>query len=186
MLYGKYKNTKQAALQVLADFHTTSFPVDISAILKTAGIKLLKNGKIKKLRDNELTVTFVHDNNWKIIYDDTASENRLRFDLAREFGHILLGHPLQPGMFARIFDLSNPICEKQADEFAVQLLCPACVLQKMQVRTAKQIQDICAVSPAAAEVCAEQMNETSGNQTDSISEKICRQFGQTENLKTTV
>lgn len=183
MLYGKYKNAEQAALQVLADFHITSFPVDIKTLLRQSGIELLKNTKINKLRDNELTVSFVYDDNWKIIYDDTAPENRLRFDFARELGHILLGHPLYAGMYAKIFNLSNPIYDKQADEFAVQLLCPVCVLQSMQIRTAGQIQDICAVSPAAAEVCAEQINEIPVRCSNTLARQICRQFTQSKSWK---
>lgn len=49
MLYGSYKNARNAAWQCLLDFNISELPVKPSTIAKQSGIKIIKNSSINEL-----------------------------------------------------------------------------------------------------------------------------------------
>ncbi len=157
MTYGAYKNARDAAWQCLIDYNVKSLPVNIFEILKSAGIKFAKNSNANLVRPNESGISLLIDEQWYIIYDDTDTPQRCRFTLAHELGHILLGHELKEGRYARTFNLTKPAIETQSDIFASRLLAPACVLWGLDLHTPKEIALACDISLQAAKIRAERM-----------------------------
>jgi Zn-dependent peptidase ImmA (M78 family) len=93
---------------------------------------------------------------WYIVYNDGENAGRRRFTIAHEMGHIFLGHELR-GVHRRTFARVRPQEEIDADNFAVRLLAPACVLWGLNLHTAEEIQKACGLSKAAAENRAKRM-----------------------------
>ena len=157
MLYGIYKDTRNAAWRCLIDYNVSELPVKPSLIARAAGIKVIKNSDVHELAPHESGASVLDGKQWYIIYDDENTRQRCRFTVAHELGHIFLGHELRKGYHARTFDATRPTIEQQADAFAVRLLAPACVLWALNVRTMTEIAELCDISNAAAQIRAERM-----------------------------
>lgn len=158
MIYGVYKNVRNAAWQCLIDFKVSELPVNLMKIARKANIKVLKNSSVHELLPHESGASVLDEEQWYIIYDDENTKRRSRFTIAHELGHIFLGHELtKKGYHARTFDISKPAVEQEADAFAARLLAPACVLWGLNAHTVKEISEICNISHAAAKIRAERM-----------------------------
>lgn len=157
MIYGIYKNARNAAWQCLLDYNITELPVKILRITQAARIKVLKNSKADLLFPNECGRSFIDNEQWYIIYKDIDSKQRCRFTLAHELGHIFLGHKLTNGYNMRTFVTSKPIKEQEADIFASRLLSPACVLWGLNLHSPDEISKICNISLTAASIRAKRM-----------------------------
>jgi len=157
LLYGSYKNARNAAWQCLLDFNISELPVKPSTIAKQSGIKIIKNSSINELSKGESGATYLINSKWYIVYNDTEPRQRSRFTVAHELGHILLGHIMCDKHYARTFDTSRPTIEQEADVFAARLLAPACVLWALNVHTPQDISELCDISLAAAQVRSERM-----------------------------
>ena len=157
-IYGRYKNARNSAWQILIDLKITSLPVDVILICKSLGIGVIKNTLVHELNSNESGVCFFEDNHWYIIFDDSASKERARFTIAHELGHILLGHPLRCGYRTRTIYISKPTIEVEADLFASRLLAPACVLWGLNLHSPEEIKSVCGISYTAAKIRAERMD----------------------------
>lgn len=157
-IYGRYKNARDSAWQVLIDYKINSLPVKISSIAVSAGINIIKNSTVHQLRDNEVGKSVLYNEQWFIIYDDLTSYYRIRFTIAHELGHIFLGHPLITGYHARTVDTSKPVAETEADIFASRLLAPACVLWGLNIHSPEDISRICGISYTAAKIRAKRMD----------------------------
>ena len=111
------------------------------------------------LRPKESGCCFINkQGKWIIVYDDSETPDRIRFTIAHELGHILLGHELEAGFghFRRIAE-GKPITETQADEFAARLLAPACVLWALGVSSTEDIAALCGISHKAAAIRSKRM-----------------------------
>ena len=158
MLYGAYKNARDAAWACLRNFKIDKLPVDVREIARNAGIKIIKNSDVDELKPGESGSAYFDGKQWYIIYDDASSVERVRFTIAHELGHIFLGHKLKRGYVARtkIFK-RKPLTEREADIFASRLLCPSCVLWGLDLHTPEEISRMCRVSYTAAKIRAERM-----------------------------
>ena len=65
--YGRYKNARNSAWQVLIDYNITYLPVKVSQIAKKANIKILKNSKYNILTKNQIGLSFKHADKWYIV-----------------------------------------------------------------------------------------------------------------------
>jgi Zn-dependent peptidase ImmA (M78 family) len=157
LLYGIYKDTRNAAWRCLIDYNVSELPVKPSLIARAAGIKVIKNSDVHELAPHESGASVLDGKQWYIIYDDENTRQRCRFTVAHELGHIFLGHELRKGYHARTFDTTRPTIEQQADAFAARLLAPACVLWALNVRTMTEIAELCDISNTAAQIRAERM-----------------------------
>ena len=157
LIYGVYKDVRNAAWRCLIDFEISELPVRPSWIAKAAGIKVIKNSDIHELSMHESGASILVDKKWYIIYDDKNPKQRSRFTIAHELGHIFLGHELRKGYYARTFNTSRPVIEQQADAFAARLLAPACVLWGLELHSAEDISKVCDISMSAAAIRAERM-----------------------------
>lgn len=157
MIYGKYKQSRNASWETLIEFGINTLPVIPLDICKQAGIMVYKNSDAQLLTGTQIGLSFYHNGSFRIIIDDTQILTRRRFTLAHELGHIFLGHLLVDTPQGRTFDISKPEIERQADVFASRLLAPACVLWGINAQTAEQISEVCSISHEAARIRAERM-----------------------------
>ncbi len=157
MIYGKYKNARDAAWRCLIDFNITSLPVKILEIAKSLEIKVVKDSESHKLSPKESGKSYLVNDQWHIIYNDAEPKQRCKFTIAHELGHILLGHDLKNGNHTRTFELSKPEEETEADIFASRLLAPACVIWALNLHSAEEIAQLCDISHQAAEIRSERM-----------------------------
>ena len=157
LIYGIYKNIRDAAWQCLIDYNIAALPVDLLHIAKTAGIKVVKNSEVLVLSGSESGACIFDGVKWFIIYDDEATVGRRRFTIAHELGHIFLGHELVSGRHGRTINTEKPQSESEADSFAARLLAPACVLWGLNLQTTEEIAKLCNISMAAAKIRAERM-----------------------------
>lgn len=155
--YGKYKNVRNAAWQVLIDYKINKLPVKVTNIVKQANIKLLNNSDCNFLKNNQLGVSIYIENEWYIIVDDTMKIERIRFTIAHELGHIFLGHESLLHRTPNSIFIEKPEEETEADMFAARLLAPACVLWGLNLRTPEEIAKICNISYQAAVYRAKRM-----------------------------
>ncbi len=157
--YHYYKQARNAAWQCLIDTGINSLPVKVMKITKYFGIDVVRNSDVNLLTPSEYGCSMVNEQGkWVIVYEDSDSTGRIRFTIAHELGHILLGHELTAGFgHYRRITTGKPINETQADEFAARILAPACVLWALNVSSAEDIAALCGVSRIAAQYRAKRM-----------------------------
>lgn len=144
MFYGKYKQIRNSAWQCLVDFEIESLPVDIIKIARLSNIRVVKNSEVDILQGDEKGRAFYDGDEWIIIYDDKLPVPSARMTVAHELGHIFLGHETEYAKYYGIHQFKKlPACEKQADDFAVRLLCPSCVIWGLGLNSAEEITDYC-------------------------------------------
>lgn len=96
-----------------------------------------------------------------ILFDEEKLPQRIKFTIAHEVGHIILGH-VEPGncTIANREPRPGDAPEEQtANQFAARLLAPACVLWGLNVHTPEEIMQLCRISRQAAEFRALRMDE---------------------------
>ena len=178
--YGLYRKVRNAAWQTLIDNKIDVLPVDVIKIANNNEIGIVKNSEAHELQDGESGLSIFDGADWFIIYDDSLdSIEEKRFIIAHELGHILQGHPLITGYHARQFGTSVPKTESQADDFAIRLLAPACVLWGLNIRTVSDIMSVCKIPVERAKKRAARMRELYKREkflTSALEEKLFNQF----------
>lgn len=159
MIYGLYKNARNASWQCLIDYKIDKLPINVVGIAKQANIKIIKNIDVGELQPSESGASILDGDGkqWYIIYDSENTIQRCRFTIAHELGHIFLGHELKKGYHARTFNIDKPNVEYEADVFASRLLSPACVLWGLNLHSAEEIAKVCNISLSSAKIRAERM-----------------------------
>ena len=159
MIYGKYKQVRNASWQTLIDYKIDKLPVGLSEICRSAGIRVLNNNDVGEsgLRIGESGVSIKQGSQWYIIYDPADSRQRIRFTIAHELGHIFLGHEMRYGYHTRQDNIIKPEAETEADMYAARLLAPACVLWALNIETPEDIARICDISITAASYRSERL-----------------------------
>lgn len=162
MYYKIYSDIRDAAWQCLIDNNIDSLPVDVLKIARQSNIDVKKNSRIKILLPDEYAKAFYNGEKWIIVYNDLNDVVASRFAIAHELGHILLGHVKTYAKYATIEETGiKPKAEKQADMFALRLLCPACVLWGLQISSADDIESTCRVPRKQAQIRSERMKDLS-------------------------
>ena len=158
MIYGKYKNARNATWQCLIDYKVDTLPVSVLNIANSSGIKVIKNSDVRCLLPKESGISVINENQWYIIYNDSCTHQRCRFTIAHELGHIFLGHELKKkGHHTQTFKSTETFAEQEANIFASRLLAPACVIWALNLQTPSQIAAICDISFTAAKYRSERM-----------------------------
>ena len=99
--------------------------------------------------------------------------------LIHELGHFFLGHDQLYLRYAEIRDEEKALSEQQADQFAVRLLCPACVIAGLGLHTAEEIATYCRVPMEVATKRAKRMETLYKRQkffTDPLEERVYNRF----------
>lgn len=143
---------KDIVLRVLNVSGLNSLPIMLNKILKSYHIRCFSFEKMSQLgfnvdygKNGDTIVTL--DNKYIIIYNETQSEQRIRWTISHELGHIMLNH--LRGVCA---DTNK---EAAANYFARELLLPLAVLDSLGARSAEDIAEICNVSLEAAQIRTE-------------------------------
>lgn len=170
MEYSQYQNARDAAWHILCDCQIARLPVNLNIICKKLGIKTLRYEKAKILIEaNHLEeivkqtdgFTYFQGGTPVILYDGNIYPPRIRFTVAHEIGHIVLGH-IGPASISR--QNAEPqngdhSIETAANQFAARILAPACVLWALDIHTPEEIEDLCHISHQAAVFRAARMKE---------------------------
>lgn len=165
--YGRYKGARDASWRCLIDCGISSLPVSLSEVASQHEIELYEYSEnlnliqalgLQGLTQNEGFSFADSEGRPLIFFDGTAYTRRLRFTIAHELGHILLGHVgINPRSTALSPPESSPL-ERDANIFASRLLAPACVLWGMDIHTADEISSACEISVEAARIRAARMS----------------------------
>lgn len=157
--YGKYQRSRNASWQCLIDCKVDSLPVSPALIASQLGVGLYQYGpNAALLRSKGLGAlldaygfAFAEpDGRLLIFYNEQKPHHQIRFTVAHELGHILLGHVAPEAPCGRLLIPSDPSLERQADQFAIRLLAPACMLWHLDAYSAEDISKACDISMDAA------------------------------------
>lgn len=155
MDYKDYQKSRDAAWELLIRMKIRSLPIKISEICFALGIKLKYS---EDLIDTDGYSFFLKDIPC-IVIRKTDNIGRLRFTVAHELGHILLGHVGMYELVNREPAPNDDPIEQAANVFAIRLLAPACVLWGLNVTSAEQISQICDISLQAAQFRMQHLKE---------------------------
>lgn len=168
MNYENYKKSRNAAWEILLACRVDALPVDLNAVLRHLDVRVYAYSRSRELLEAAgLTeaakqvsgLTFFAGAKPVILYNDVELPQRIRFTVAHELGHIVLGHVL-PGDHTRQNREPQPgdsPMEQAANRFAADLLAPACVLWGLDLHRAEDIARVCKISIQAARYRAERM-----------------------------
>lgn len=168
MNYENYKKSRNAAWEILLACRVEALPVDLNAVLRhlevrvysySRGLELLEAAGLTGAAKQVSGLTFFAGTQPVILYNDAEMPQRIRFTVAHELGHLVLGH-VQPGEHTRQNREPQPgdnPTEQAANRFAADLLAPACVLWGLDLHRAEDIAKVCKISIQAARFRAERM-----------------------------
>lgn len=140
-MYEIYKLTRNTTWQILIDKQITNFPLDIKKLIADFGIELFSFDESKdvlqhhNIQINKEAFALKIKGKCYIFHSSTANEQRMRFSLAHELGHILSGAVKEENKIIQFSDYQ----ETQANIFASRLLMPAIVIHHEGLKTAADI-----------------------------------------------
>ena len=161
MNYDDYKQARDLSWRVLLDTGTRELPVKVSRICGAYGVTLRSYQagapliRVLGLEDQcEVSDGFTVRSGGRcyVFYNMEQPPGRVRFTVAHELGHVLLGH-LGDGehtVYNREPSPNDAPEEHTANVFASRLLAPACVLHALGAVTPGQIAAVCDITLAAA------------------------------------
>lgn len=165
-MYSKYKIARDKAWEVLIECKICQLSVNLADIINHYGIYLVEYSNSvyidKHNFQTEDGYSKLIDSNYVIYYNDSKSSNRIRFTIAHEIGHCVLGHVKENEETFRLnseTDIFNDINEMQANVFARDLLMPATVLHSLNINSAEEIAKLCNVSMQSAEIRFKRLQE---------------------------
>ena len=168
MNYDDYKRARDLSWRVLLDTGTRELPVKVSRICRGYGVTLrsyqvgaplIRELGLEAQCDISDGFTVRSGDRCYVFYNMEQPPGRVRFTIAHELGHVLLGH-LGDGehtVYNRESSSENAPEEHTANVFASRLLAPACVLHALGAVTPEQIAAVCDISMAAARLRAGRM-----------------------------
>ena len=167
MNYDDYKRARDLSWRVLLNTGTRELPVKVSRICRGYGVTLRSYQVGALIRELGLEAqcdisdgfTVRSGDRCYVFYNMEQPPGRVRFTIAHELGHVLLGH-LGDGehtVYNRESSSENAPEEHTANVFASRLLAPACVLHALGAVTPEQIAAVCDISMAAARLRAGRM-----------------------------
>lgn len=148
--FGLLKNVRTASWECLLNYSECgSLPVSVTDIASKTGVKIIRNSTVNIISPDKASGAFFTDKQWYIVYNDEFSRQESRFRIARELGHILLGHKQSVAFGNSTAELIR-FLELEADIFALGILAPEYVLYKINVHSADKIAELCDISPEYA------------------------------------
>ena len=187
--YGRYQNIRNAAWRCLLDSRTDSLPVPVMRIARgmrvdlyeyAANTSLLRGCGFGSLLSAAGFAYMDPKGETMIFFDERLPRQEIRFTIAHELGHILLGHMGDGQPVGSVLSSNEPELERAADRFALRLLAPACVLWGKRIRSAGEIAAACDIPRAAAQQRARRMLELEGHAAwlkSPLEQALYQQFG---------
>lgn len=168
MNYKNYQQARDSAWRILIDCNVRELPVQINAVCKQLGVRLYSYQDAEQAIQNRgLSEVVTHTDGLSlysndtpiILFDNTLPPSRIRFTVAHEIGHIVLGHVIPGQVTCRNREPSqnDDPAETAANQFAARLLAPACVLWGLDLHTPEDISRVCGISLTAARFRADRM-----------------------------
>lgn len=128
------KKARVKARELLDRFGITEAPIPIFEIANACGYSTEAFNPMRLDKKYQKVSGVISINDMKIIYNQNDAPVRVKFTIAHELGHAILKHELPKGvsfhMRSAIFDPEISDVEKEADEFAAELLVPELLLRK--------------------------------------------------------
>lgn len=162
MNYKNYQSARDAAWRILLNCGVERLPVNLTDICRKLGVRVRKYADARGLPETALQTDGLTFYSWGkpvILYNQDKPPARIRFTIAHELGHLVLGH-VAPGQRTTVNREPSPTddpVETAANQFAARLLAPACVLWGLDVHTPEEISQLCHISQQAAQFRAERM-----------------------------
>lgn len=126
----RVQGAHNSAKMLLRNAHINKYPVRIRdlvpAIIKD--YPRIKFHSTNQLPNRVYALTYRTGSDIDIAFNNTVSLNRQKFSFAHELGHLYMGHVHDGGSVD--FDSSNAT-EREANEFAAELLIPRAELNKL-------------------------------------------------------
>ena len=167
MNYDDYKRARDLSWRVLLNTGTRELPVKVSRICRGYGVTLrsyqvgaplIRELGLEAQCDISDGFTVRSGDRCYVFYNMEQPPGRVRFTIAHELGHVLLGHLGDGEHTVYNQDASEDASEEHtANVFASRLLAPACVLHALGAVTPEQIAAVCDISMAAARFRAGRM-----------------------------
>lgn len=168
MNYKDYQNAGDAAWRILLDCKVNRLPVDLNVICKSLGVRtvsyraadtMISERGLSEIIAKSDGLTFYAGDTPIVLYNEFCSAGRIRFTVAHELGHIVLGHVAPGGVTVANRDPApgDDPQETAANQFAARLLAPACVLWGLDLHTSEEIAQACHISKQAAQFRADRM-----------------------------
>lgn len=190
MYYKSYQNMRDATWNILLDCGIDRLPVDIDAICEKLGIcvlsydagaEIIERAHLYRAVRSTNGLTFYLKNTPVILFNERQEIKQIMFTITHELGHIILKH-VSPGNTTPAHQetkWNRSPEETAANQFAVRLLAPACVLWGLNIHTTEQIMEQCQITQPAAEYRARRMAALYERQrflTSPLERKVYRQF----------
>lgn len=160
-MYHDYEIARNKAWETLIKCNITSLPINLATIARLNNITILKYSDSKQNLTGDGFSLNVNNVN-VIYYNDKKPKTRIRFTLAHELGHCLLGHLKFGKTYNRNSEIDfkgMDVYEMQANVFARDLLMPAIVLHNLNIKSSEDIARICNVSMLSAEIRYKRLTE---------------------------
>ena len=173
----RYSYARQRAYRLLCELEIDRLPIDPWAIANALpNVHVLK---WSELRDNchqadplsideegadAKTQHIRGRDDYLVVYDDRVlSPGRIRWTVAHEIGHIVLGHLVSFDATAlcrgSLTEAEYYVLEREADCFAVNLLAPMTIMNRIpSVKTAYDYMEMCELSEEASKNCLEELS----------------------------
>lgn len=184
-MYQFYKDARDKSWDTLIKCQIYTLPVNLMAIARHYNIKVIRYSKseyIKALNISESDGFSLLRGQPIIYYNDRKPYNRVRFTIAHELGHCLLGHLSEFKVTNRQNNETDTYTdpkEIQANVFARDLLMPATVLHSLNVQSAEDIARLCSVSLQSAQIRYErllELNKRGMYNKHPLERQVCEQF----------
>ncbi len=155
-MYTNYKIARDTAWKTLIEVGITQLPLKLSLIAKHYNIQIISYcDSGQEHIENEDGYSTKLDGKLIIYFNELKPTNRIRFTIAHELGHCILGHVLDNEYTYRFnseADKYKDVKEIQANVFARDILMPATVLHSIGASSAEDIANICNVSMQSATI----------------------------------
>ncbi len=167
MKYSLYQQARDLSWKVIQEKGIQCLPVNLGEICRHYQIKTIPYSKFTlwELVDTQAKkgdgFSLKMGEQYYIVFNHAISHSgRIRFTIAHEIGHILLGH-VEKVTFYRNSEIDSDTNEQefQANVFARDLLMPATVLSALGLESAEEISALCGVSMQSAKIRALRLTE---------------------------
>ena len=176
----RYEYARKQVIDTLIEYGTNTLPISVKKISNNLPYKILFNTYSHLMKNNGFTydeickayksedgAALIGYDGYCILYNDIdRSSQRIRFTLAHELGHIVLGHLKFNTCLCRLSGQEYDILEKEANQFASQLLSPEPliydILKESHKINTSQIRDIFDISYKSADCVIKRMDARGG------------------------
>lgn len=135
--------------------------------------ELIETLNLREVTEKKLALTTPTSSGHVILYDKNIPASEKNFVIAHEIGHIILKHTVYNHVLGKSKDKHvEAIQEKEADAFALSLVCPAPVFLEMNRRSIDEISRIMGVSSEIARLAVPEIEKEQSMEKTRIEEEL--------------